>query len=217
MVSIEHVNRRKGGSLAMSSKHLVSFLLMTVMLVSLIANVAYAQKSEGNPMVLVKTNIGNFTIELYQDKAPVTVKNFLSYVDHKFYAGTIFHRIISTFMIQGGGFTPDMTQKEPSPPIKNEADNGLKNVKYTVAMARTGVIDSATSQFFINVQDNPNLDHRNKNAEGYGYCVFGKVIEGMNVIDEIKMVKTTEKGGYKDVPVKPVIIKSVTRVGSDGE
>ncbi len=202
----------------MSSKHLVSFLAITVMLVSLIAaGAAKAGKTEGNPMVLVKTNMGNFTIELYQDKAPVTVKNFLKYVDHKFYAGTIFHRVIGTFMIQGGGFTPDMTQKEPSPPIKNEADNGLKNLKYTVAMARTNIVDSATCQFFINVVDNAGLDHRNKNVDGYGYCVFGKVVEGMNVIDEIKTVKTTEKGDYKDVPIKPVIIKSVTRVGSDEE
>lgn len=202
----------------MSSKHLASFLVITIMLVSLIASgTAKAGKSEGNPMVLVKTNMGNFTIELYQDKAPVTVKNFLSYMDHKFYAGTIFHRVISTFMIQGGGFTPDMAQKEASPPIKNEADNGLKNLNYTVAMARTNIIDSATCQFFINVQDNTNLDHRNKTDAGYGYCVFGKVVEGMNVIDDIKIVKTTKKGSYGDVPIKPVIIKSVTRVGSKDE
>jgi cyclophilin family peptidyl-prolyl cis-trans isomerase len=183
------------------------------MIVSLVTSSPANAAKEGNPMVLVKTNMGNFTIELYPDKAPVTVKNFLSYVDHKFYAGTIFHRVISTFMIQGGGFTPDMVQKEPSAPIKNEADNGLKNLKYTIAMARTNIVDSATCQFFINVQDNPNLDYRDK--ANYGYCVFGKVIEGMNVIDEMKMVKTTEKGSYKDVPVKPVIIKSITRVGPE--
>lgn len=197
----------------MNSKHLVSLLVAAIMIVSLVTSSPANAAKEGNPMVLVKTNMGNFTIELYPDKAPVTVKNFLSYVDHKFYAGTIFHRIISTFMIQGGGFTPDMVQKETSAPIKNEADNGLKNLKYTLAMARTGIVDSATCQFFINVQDNPNLDYRDK--ANYGYCVFGKVVEGMNVIDEIKMVKTTEKGSYKDVPVKPVIIKSVTRVGPE--
>jgi len=197
----------------MNLKHLVSLLVAAIMIVSLVTSSPANAAKEGNPMVLVKTNMGNFTIELYPDKAPVTVKNFLSYVDHKFYAGTIFHRVISTFMIQGGGFTPDMVQKEPSAPIKNEADNGLKNLKYTIAMARTNIVDSATCQFFINVQDNPNLDYRDK--ANYGYCVFGKVIEGMNVIDEMKMVKTTEKGSYKDVPVKPVIIKSITRVGPE--
>ena len=197
----------------MNLKHLVSLLVAAIMIVSLVTSSPANAAKEGNPMVLVKTNMGNFTIELYQDKAPVTVKNFLSYVDHKFYAGTIFHRVISTFMIQGGGFTPDMVQKETSAPIKNEADNGLKNLKYTLAMARTNIVDSATCQFFINVQDNPNLDYRDK--ANYGYCVFGKVIEGMNVIDEMKMVKTTEKGSYKDVPVKPVIIKSITRVGPE--
>jgi len=197
----------------MNLKHLVSLLVAAIMIVSLVTSSPANAAKEGNPMVLVKTNMGNFTIELYPDKAPVTVKNFLSYVDHKFYAGTIFHRVISTFMIQGGGFTPDMVQKETSAPIKNEADNGLKNLKYTLAMARTNIVDSATCQFFINVQDNPNLDYRDK--ANYGYCVFGKVIEGMNVIDEMKMVKTTEKGSYKDVPVKPVIIKSITRVGPE--
>jgi cyclophilin family peptidyl-prolyl cis-trans isomerase len=197
----------------MNLKHLVSLLVAAIMIFSLVTSSPANAAKEGNPMVLVKTNMGNFTIELYPDKAPVTVKNFLSYVDHKFYAGTIFHRVISTFMIQGGGFTPDMVQKEPSAPIKNEADNGLKNLKYTIAMARTNIVDSATCQFFINVQDNPNLDYRDK--ANYGYCVFGKVIEGMNVIDEMKMVKTTEKGSYKDVPVKPVIIKSITRVGPE--
>jgi len=197
----------------MNSKHLVSLLVAAIMIASLVTSSPANAAKEGNPMVLVKTNMGNFTIELYADKAPITVKNFLSYVDHKFYAGTIFHRIISTFMIQGGGFTPDMVQKETSAPIKNEADNGLKNLKYTIAMARTNIVDSATCQFFINVQDNPALDYRDK--ANYGYCVFGKVIEGMNVIDEIKMVKTTEKGSYKDVPVKPVIIKSITRVGPE--
>ncbi|MBN2070004.1 MAG: peptidyl-prolyl cis-trans isomerase [Candidatus Krumholzibacteriota bacterium] len=166
-------------------------------------------------MVYFKTNLGNFTVELYEKEAPVTVNNFLHYVDHKFYNGLIFHRIIDGFMIQGGGFSPDMVQKSPSPPIENEATNGLKNLKYTIAMARTGVVNSATSQFFINVQDNPALDHKDTSQRGFGYCVFGKVVEGMDVIDKIKVVKTTTKGSYGDVPVKPVIIKSVTKIASE--
>jgi cyclophilin family peptidyl-prolyl cis-trans isomerase len=163
-----------------------------------------------NPRVYVKTNMGGFTIELYPDKAPVTVENFLNYVKKGFYEGTIFHRVIKGFMIQGGGFTKDMTQKATAPPIKNEADNGLKNKKYTVAMARTQVVNSATSQFFINTVNNTGLDHRDKTQGGYGYCVFGKVVEGTDVIDKIEMVQTTTKGNYADVPVKPVIIKAMT-------
>ncbi|MBN2185810.1 MAG: peptidyl-prolyl cis-trans isomerase [Candidatus Krumholzibacteriota bacterium] len=168
-------------------------------------------------MVYVKTNLGNFTIELYEKEAPLTVENFMHYVDHKFYNGLIFHRVIDGFMIQGGGFSPEMVQKSPSPPIKNEATNGLKNLKYTVAMARTGVVDSATSQFFINVKDNDALDHRGTAQAEFGYCVFGKVVEGMEVIDKIKAVKTTKKGSYSDVPVKPVIIKSISKLETGAE
>ncbi|MBU8921686.1 MAG: peptidyl-prolyl cis-trans isomerase [Bacteroidales bacterium] len=163
-------------------------------------------------MVFVKTTMGNFTIELFDDKAPITVENFLNYVDKKYYNGTIFHRVISTFMIQGGGFTKEMSKKDTAPPIKNEAANGVKNLKYTIAMARTDVVDSGTSQFFINVNDNPALDHKDKTDRGFGYCAFGIVTEGMDVIDKIKLVKTTTKGSYGDVPVKPVIIKSITRI-----
>jgi cyclophilin family peptidyl-prolyl cis-trans isomerase len=168
-------------------------------------------------MVFVKTSMGNFTIELFDDKAPVTVENFLNYVDKKFYNGTIFHRVISTFVIQGGGFTKEMSKKDTAPPIKNEAANGVKNLEYTLSMARTGVVDSATSQFFISVNDNPNLDHKDKTDRGFGYAVFGKVVEGMDVIDQIKLVKTTTKGSYGDVPVKPVIIKSITRIFPEEE
>jgi cyclophilin family peptidyl-prolyl cis-trans isomerase len=167
-------------------------------------------KAAKNPQVYVKTNVGGFTIELYPDKAPVTVANFLNYVEKGFYSGTTFHRVIKGFMIQGGGFTTDMTQKSPAPPIKNEAHNGLKNKKYTLAMARTNVVDSATSQFFINTVNNTGLDHRDKSQGGYGYCVFGKVIDGTDTIDKIEMVKTTTKGSYADVPVKPVVIKAMT-------
>ena len=171
---------------------------------------AVKEKAGKNPQVYVKTNVGGFTIELYADKAPVSVENFLNYVEKGYYSGTIFHRVIKGFMVQGGGFTSDMTQKATAPPIKNEADNGLKNKKYTLAMARTNVVNSATSQFFINTVDNTGLDHRDKSQAGFGYCVFGKVIDGADVIDKIEMVKTTTKGAYADVPVKPVIIKAMT-------
>ena len=170
-----------------------------------------AEEKAGNPMVKVKTNLGSFTLELYPDKAPITVENFLNYVDTKFYDGTIFHRVIPTFMIQGGGFTTDMMKKATGAPIKNEADNGLTNTKGTIVMARTGEIHSATCQFFINVKDNKALDHKNVSTKGYGYAVFGKVIEGMETVDKIKDVKTATKGQYGDVPVKPVVIKSIRR------
>ncbi len=169
------------------------------------------------PHVYVKTNVGGFTIELYPDKAPESVANFLNYVEKGYYSGTIFHRVIKGFMIQGGGFTTDMAQKETAPPIKNEADNGLKNKKYTLAMARTNVVNSATSQFFINTVNNTGLDHKDKTQAGYGYCVFGKVIEGTEVIDKIEMVQTTTKGAYADVPTKPVIIKATTLMTDEEE
>jgi cyclophilin family peptidyl-prolyl cis-trans isomerase len=163
-----------------------------------------------NPVVVMETSMGNITIELNQDKAPITVKNFLQYVESGFYKGTIFHRVIGHFMIQGGGFTADMLRKKPGNPIKNEAANGLKNQRGTISMARTGVIDSATSQFFINVRDNASLNHKSDKPEEYGYAVFGKVIDGMDVVDKIKNVETTERNGYQNVPVEPVIIESVS-------
>lgn len=162
-----------------------------------------------NPVVVIDTSLGAIELELYQDKSPITVENFLKYAREKFYDGTVFHRVIDNFMIQGGGFTADMTQKSTGKPIKNEAGNGLKNFRGTVAMARTNIIDSATSQFFINVTDNHFLDHQNDTPQGYGYAVFGKVISGMDVIDKIKAVKTADKDLYKNVPVEPVVIKSV--------
>ena len=162
-----------------------------------------------NPTVVVKTSMGSVTIELYPDKAPETVKNFLQYVADKHYDGTIFHRVISNFMIQGGGFDPSMKQKATRAPVKNEAANGLKNTLGTVAMARTSVPDSATSQFFINVKDNASLDYRDGSTQGIGYCVFGKVTLGMDVVEKIKAVPTGTKSGMSDVPVTPVVIESI--------
>ena len=163
-----------------------------------------------NPVVVMETTLGNIEIELNQEKAPVSTANFLKYVDGGFYNGTIFHRVIPTFMIQGGGFTPDMKQKSTEAQIKNEAKNGLTNDRGTIAMARTNVVDSATSQFFINVKDNAMLNHAGEGAR-YGYAVFGKVIAGMDVVDKIKDVRTTSKMPHDDVPVEPVVIKSAKR------
>ncbi len=162
-----------------------------------------------NPVVDMKTSVGIIKIELYPEKAPITVQNFLHYAAEHFYDGTIFHRVIPGFMIQGGGFTPDMQQKPTNPPIKNEADNGLKNLEGTIAMARTNEINSATSQFFINTVNNYFLDHKNDTPEGYGYAVFGKVISGMEVVHKIEHVPTKTIGPFQDVPVQPVVIESV--------
>jgi len=159
-------------------------------------------------MVVFSTNHGDFTIELYPDKAPITVQNFLSYVDSGHFDGTIFHRVIPGFVIQGGGFTKDMQQKPTQAPIKNEADNGLKNLRGTLSMARTSDINSATSQFFVNLKDNDFLDH---GARDFGYAVFGKVVEGMDVIDKIAGVRTTNKGMHRDVPAEPVVVNSAKR------
>ncbi|MFQ3368116.1 MAG: cyclophilin family peptidyl-prolyl cis-trans isomerase [Methylophilaceae bacterium] len=156
----------------------------------------------------IKTNLGSFSLELDEENAPVSSKNFKDYVEKSFFNMTIFHRVIDGFMIQGGGFTLDMTQKETHPSIKNEASNGLKNEKYTVAMARTSDPDSATSQFFINTSDNSFLDYPGQ--DGAGYCVFGKITEGFDVIDKINLVKTRSQNGHQDVPVEQVIIEEVT-------
>ncbi len=161
-------------------------------------------------MITLQTNFGDITLELDFDKAPKTAANFQKYAEDGFYEGTIFHRVINNFMIQGGGFTPDMEQKETGDTIENEADNGLKNDKYTVAMARTMDPHSATAQFFINVKDNDFLNHSGKNTQGWGYCVFGKVTAGTEIIDQIKDVKTTMAAGHQDVPAEPIIIEKVT-------
>ncbi len=172
-----------------------------------------AEKS--NPAVLMETSLGNITIELWQDKAPTTVKNFLRYVDEKFYDNTIFHRVISGFMIQGGGFTADMKRKNTHEPIENEASSDLSNDTGTIAMARTREIHSATSQFFINVADNAFLNHRDETPRGYGYAVFGRVTGGEDVVMKIGTVKTTRRGPYQDVPAEAVVIRSVRRIDSD--
>ena len=164
------------------------------------------KKNGGNPMIVLSTSMGDIKIELYKDKAPITVENFLSYVNDKFYDGTIFHRVIPGFMVQGGGFTTDMNEKPTKAPIKNEADNGLRNERGTIAMARTNVVDSATSQFFINQVDNDFLNHGDRD---FGYAVFGKVVEGMDVVDKISAVKTGSKGMHRDVPLEEVIVESV--------
>lgn len=164
---------------------------------------------EKNPQVLMETSMGNIKIELFKEKAPITVRNFLSYVKEGYYDGLIFHRVIGTFMIQGGGFDANMIQKKPKFAIKNEATNGLSNKNGTLAMARTNVVDSATSQFFINVADNTFLDHRGKSPDQFGYAVFGQVIEGIEVVEAMKGVKTGNKGGHSDVPLEPVIINSM--------
>ena len=165
-------------------------------------------------IVLVETSLGDFEIELDSNKAPITVENFLSYVQDGFYDGLIFHRVIDDFMIQGGGLDPSMKEKLTNPPIKNEATNGLKNTKYTIAMARTSIVDSATSQFFINVADNSFLDYSSSTPQGFGYAVFGKISKGTDVIDKIKTVPTTSRSSpdgvfHDDVPKEPVLIKKV--------
>jgi peptidyl-prolyl cis-trans isomerase A (cyclophilin A) len=159
-------------------------------------------------MIYLLTNYGNIAVELFAAEAPVTVDNLLAYVDDGFYDGTIFHRIIPGFVIQGGGLTADLRQKPTRPPIANEANNGLKNERGTLSMARTSDINSATSQFFINLQDNAMLDH---DVRDYGYAVFGRIADGMEVVDRIASVATTSRGSHQDVPVEPVVIESASR------
>ena len=170
----------------------------------------FAAKKSLLPVVEIKTSMGNMKVELYPSKAPLTVKNFLMYVKKKSYNGTIFHRVISGFMIQGGGFDENLNKTVAEAAIKNEADNGLSNKRGTISMARTNAIHSATNQFFINLKDNSNLDHQGK--RNFGYCVFGKVIEGMDVLDKIAKVKITRKKHYRDVPQKTVLIKEIVKI-----
>ncbi len=173
---------------------------------------AHAAEAPGNPAVRLTTNLGAIELELFADKAPGTVKNFLDYVDAGFYNGTIFHRVIPGFMIQGGGFEPGMKQKPVRAPIRNEADNGLKNLAGTIAMARTPDPHSASAQFFINTVDNPFLDHRDKSAPGWGYCVFGKVTNGLEVVKRIEAVPTGRAGPHGDVPRQDVVIQKAERI-----
>jgi len=185
-------------------------LMVTSLLAPVAARVAFAK---GNPMVLISTSLGDIKVELYADKAPGTVKNFLQYVDAGYYNNTIFHRVIPGFMIQGGGLTADMQDKHEGQraPIKNESSNGLANEVGTLAMARTSAPDSATSQFFINTKNNDFLN-KDKAQDGVGYAVFGKVVDGMDVVRKIEQVKTGTKGGHQNVPNEPVVIKSAKQL-----
>lgn len=185
-------------------KSLITALLLLALGTPLLAE-------ESAPRVLMQTSMGDMVIELNQEKAPKTVANFLEYVDSGFYDGTIFHRVINNFMIQGGGFTTEMKKKSTRDPIANEADNMLRNTIGTLAMARTPDPHSATAQFFINVENNSNLDFREKTPRGWGYTVFGRVIKGMSVVKQIEGVTTTTRGFYRDVPAEPVIIHKVSR------
>jgi peptidyl-prolyl cis-trans isomerase B (cyclophilin B) len=171
--------------------------------------------NNAEPIVEMKTNMGTIELQLDAKAAPATVENFLAYVNSGFYKDTIFHRVIKDFMIQGGGFSENMIQKETKASIKNEADNGLKNEKYTIAMARTNIPDSATSQFFINTKDNSFLNFSSKTTQGWGYAVFGKVIKGQDVVDKINAVATGTKRGMQDVPAVPVIIEKMTEVKAE--
>lgn len=182
-------------------------IITTTLLFSLSA-LAFA----ANPKVSIDTNLGEIVIELNAEKAPNTVKNFLSYVDAGFYENVIFHRVISNFMIQGGGFDTQLKKKSTQAPIKNEANNGLKNTRGTIAMARTGDPHSATAQFFINVVNNSNLDFKSESTYGWGYAVFGKVVTGMDVVDQIRHTRTVRNGMHQNLPAKPVIINTVTRL-----
>lgn len=186
------------------------FLASILSVCSIILFSTSLARAESN-VIVIKTSMGDIKVELYQEKAPISVKNFLSYVDDGFYDDTIFHRVINGFMIQGGGFTADMKKKSTRDPIKNEAGNGLKNLRGTLAMARTGIVDSATAQFFINDADNDFLDHKDDSPGGFGYAVFGRVIEGIDIVDKIRKVTTTSRSGMQDVPTEPVMIESIRR------
>lgn len=167
--------------------------------------------AQDNPIVIMETSLGNITIELLQSDAPISVENFLSYISDDFYTNTVFHRVIPGFMIQGGGMTEDLRPKPTRPPIQNEARNGVTNARGTLSMARTNIIDSATSQFFISVVDNArSLDHKSLDPSGYGYAVFGRVTDGMDIVDAIVAVPTERQGPHADVPIEPIFINSVT-------
>jgi peptidyl-prolyl cis-trans isomerase A (cyclophilin A) len=183
-----------------------------MILMILTASLFFAAPVFAVEVVVIETNRGDITVELDNEKAPISVANFLTYADSNHYDGTIFHRVIKDFMIQGGNFTPDMSPKKTLGQIKNEAGNGLRNLRGTLAMARTGEVDSATSQFFINLKDNDFLDHKDNTVRGYGYAVFGKVVKGMSVVNKIGTTRTHTFKRFSDVPAEPVVIKSVKRV-----
>lgn len=187
-----------------------------IMALSSLAGMTDAQE-KGLPMIKFETSAGTITLELYPDKAPITVANFLQYVDDGFYGGTLFHRVIHGFMIQGGGFDSSLSRKPTKAPIRNEAANGLKNERGTIAMARTSMPNSATSQFFINTVDNTALNFRDQSPMGIGYCVFGRVIDGMDVVGAIEGVKTGFRAGMRDVPAEDVVIKKAVRVETESK
>jgi cyclophilin family peptidyl-prolyl cis-trans isomerase len=189
--------------------------LMKKICLLLLLSVCFATTAFASQSVIIETSYGDITVELNDEKAPQSVTNFLAYVDNQHYAETIFHRVIKDFMIQGGNFTADMTPKKTRAPIKNEATNGLRNLRGTIAMARTSVVDSATSQFFINLKDNGFLDHKNSSPQGYGYAVFGKVVKGMDVVDKIGSTRTHNFQRFRDVPVEPVVIRSIKRANQE--
>ena len=184
----------------------------TLISIIIVLVLAFAAIAGDNPKIEMDTTKGKIILELYADKAPKTVKNFLAYVDAGSYDGTIFHRVIPKFMIQGGGFSADMKRKDARAPIDNEADNGLLNERGTIAMARTSNPHSATAQFFINTKNNDFLNHKDKSSQGWGYAVFGRVAEGMAVVDAISGVKTGTRGRFRDVPTEPVVIRKIVRL-----
>ena len=201
-------NIKKTNSALVLFIYLLAFVLMTW---------SYQAKAKAlkNPEVIIATNMGDIKLKLNSEKAPTTVENFVKYINKKHYDGTTFHRVIKSFMIQGGGHLPDMSEKSTEAPIKNEAKNGLSNVRGTIAMARTNEVNSATAQFFINVVDNQRLDY--SDDEHYGYAVFGEVVEGMDVVDRIKESKVGSKGEYENVPLEPVMIHSIKLVKSESK
>ncbi len=192
-------------------------LILGMITFAMVSTANGAEENLANPQVLLETSKGKIVIAFFPDKAPITVKNFLDYVTSGFYDGTIFHRVILDFMIQGGGFTERMEEKKTKGPIKNEADNGLRNRRGTIAMARLPNPHSATSQFFINTVNNDSLDHKGRSPERFGYAVFGKVIEGMEVVDAISKVRTGMRNGMADVPLEPVVIQKASLVGGKGD
>jgi len=207
----------------MNTKNLLAHIATCALLITVTHTLADEQSAKTNPApakasgaataVIITTSAGPITVELWPDKAPMTVSNFLNYVDTEFYNGLIFHRVMDGFMIQGGGFTPDMQQKEPHPPVKNEARSDTPNARGTIAMARTPMINSATSQFFINLVDNEALNHRGETRESFGYCAFGKVTAGMDAVDTIAKTPTGDANGHQNVPRTPVLIISIKRAG----
>jgi cyclophilin family peptidyl-prolyl cis-trans isomerase len=185
------------------------FLLLSILPAFIQGQEASRPIDPANPVVVLETSLGNIVIELRQDRAPVSVQNFLAYAKSGHYDGTTFHRVIKGFMIQGGGLTPTLDEKPTRPPIRSEATNGLRNLRGTVAMARSGAVRSATAEFFINVEDNSALNHRGLHPDDYGYAVFGRVLEGMDIVDKIAALPVRRQGPHEAVPVEPVVIKQV--------